>query len=325
MPKSNVVSWNVVISGYVSAGCYFEALGVYDEMRAANVKPDAITLTSTLAACSQLAALERGREFHKHIIEAKLNSNEVVMGALLDMYAKCGAVKEAEAVFNQLPTKDLVSWTSMMVAYGSHGQAFEATKLFDEMLQRNIRPDRVTFLAVISACSHAGLVDEGRKYFNSMVNDYKIRPTTAEYSCLIDLLGRAGKLHEAHEILQRNSDTEGDVELLSTLFAACSLHGEIDLGERIAKLLIEKVPEASSTYVVLEKMYAANKNWEGARGVRFKMKEMGLRKNPGCSWIEVDKRIESFVAGDKTLAQAESVYGCLASMYGHMEKDEIVA
>ncbi|KAL9154947.1 hypothetical protein ABFS82_10G150100 [Erythranthe guttata] len=325
MPKSNVVSWNVVISGYVSAGCYFEALGIYDEMRAANVKPDAITLTSTLAACSQLAALERGREFHKHVIEAKLNSNEVVMGALLDMYAKCGAVKEAEAVFNQLPTKDLVSWTSMMVAYGSHGQAFEATKLFDEMLQRHIRPDRVTFLAVISACSHAGLVDEGRKYFNSMVNDYKIRPTTAEYSCLIDLLGRAGKLHEAHEILQSNSDTEGDVELLSTLFSACSLHGEIDLGERIAKLLIEKVPEASSTYVVLEKMYAANKNWEGARGVRFKMKEMGLRKNPGCSWIEVDKRIESFVAGDKTLAQAESVYGCLASIYGHMEKDEIVA
>ncbi|KAI3444278.1 hypothetical protein Pfo_000943 [Paulownia fortunei] len=325
MSKSDIVAWNVMISGYASAGCYFEALGIYDDMRAAGIRPDAITLTSALAACSQLAALERGKEFHKYITESRLNSNEVVMGALLDMYAKCGAVKEAVGVFNQLSTRDLVSWTSMIVAYGSHGQAFEALKLFDEMLQTHIRPDRVTFLAVISACSHAGLVDEGQNYFSLMVHDYGIRPTTAEYSCLIDLLGRAGRLHEAYKILQKNSYIKEDVDLLSTLFAACHLHGELNLGEKVANLLIEKDPDDPSTYVVLEKMYAATKKWDEARRIRFKMKELGLKKNPGCSWIEVDKRIQSFLVEDKTFTQAESVYDCLSLIYGHMEKDEMVA
>lgn len=325
MPKSNIVAWNVMISGYVSAGRYFEALSIYDDMTAADVKPDAITLTSTLAACSQLAALERGRELHKYITEYRLTSNEVVMGALLDMYAKCGAVKEAVNVFDQLPRRDLVSWTSMIVAYGSHGQAFEAVKLFDKMLQTNMKPDRVTFLAVISACSHSGLVDQGKGYFSSMVNEYGIRPTTAEYSCLIDLLCRAGRLHEAYDILQQNSYTKEDVELLSTLFAACYLHGQVELGERVANLLLEKDPDAPSTYVVLEKMYAATKNWDEARRIRFKMKDLGLKKSPGCSWIEVDKRIQSFLAEDKTFAEAESVYDCLGLIYGHMEKDEIVA
>ncbi|KAK6120446.1 hypothetical protein DH2020_045810 [Rehmannia glutinosa] len=284
MSKSDIVAWNVMVSGYVSAGCYFEALGIYDEMRAAGINPDAITITSALAACSQLAALERGKEFHKYITENKLNSNEVVMGALLDMYAKCGAVKEAVGVFNQLCTRDLVSWTSMIVAYGSHGQAFDALKLFDEMLQTDIRPDRVTFLAVISACSHAGLRDS-----------------------------------------PENAYIKEDADLLSTLFAACHLHGELDLGEKVANLLIEKDPDDPSTYVVLEKMYATTKKWDEARKIRFKMKELGLKKMPGCSWIEVDKRIQSFLADDKTFAQAESVYDCLSVMYGHMEKDEMVA
>ncbi|KAL2232957.1 UNVERIFIED_CONTAM: Pentatricopeptide repeat-containing protein [Sesamum indicum] len=325
MPKSSVVAWNVMISGYVSAGCYFEALSIYDEMREAGISPDAITFTSAVAACSQLAALERGKELHKCIIECRLNSNEVLMGALLDMYAKCGAVEQAASIFNQLSTRDLVSWTSMIVAYGSHGQAFEALKLFDEMLLKHIRPDRVTFLAVISACSHAGLVDEGQHYFNLMVHDYGIKPTTAEYSCLIDLLGRAGRLREAYEILQKNSLIKEDADLLSTLFAACHLHGELNLGEKIANILIEKDPDDPSTYVVLEKMYASTKKWDKARKMRFKMKELGLKKNPGCSWIEVDKRIQSFLAEDKKFPQAESVYDCLSLIYDQMEKDEMVA
>ncbi|KAL6525594.1 hypothetical protein OROHE_015901 [Orobanche hederae] len=325
MSKSDIVAWNVMISGYVSAGCYVEALGVYDDMRSKCMKPDAITITSSLAACSQLAALERGQELHKYITESRLYSNEVVMGALLDMYAKCGAVKEAVSVFNQLPTKDLVSWTSMIVAYGSHGQAFKALKVFEQMLQQDIRPDRVTFLAVISACSHAGLVNEGRNCFDLMVNEYKIRPTTAEYSSLVDLLCRAGKLNEAYEIIQKNSFIKEDVDLLSTLFAACHLREEVILGEKVVNLLIEKSPDDPSAYVVLEKMYAASKKWDEARKIRFKMRELGLKKSPGCSWIEVDKRIQSFLADDKTFGQAESVYDCLSIIYGHMEKDEMVA
>lgn len=322
IPKNNVVAWNVMISGYVSAGCYVESLGIYDDLREAGIKPDAITFTSALTACSQLAALERGKELHNCIAESKLDSNEIVMGALLDMYAKCGAINEAQGVFNQLSTIDLVSWTSMIVAYGSHGQVFEALKLFDKMLKSNIKPDRVTFLAVISACSHAGLVDEGHHYFNLMVNNYGIQPAIAEYSCLIDLLGRAGRLYEAYEILQRSQHIREDVDLLSTLFSACHLHGELKLGEEIAKLLIEKDPDDPSTYIILEKMYASTKKWDEARKVRLKMKDLGLRKNPGCSWIEVDRRIRSFLAEDKTFLQAELVYDCLSLLHIQME-DEI--
>lgn len=322
MPKSRIVSWNVMISGYVSAGCYNEAFDLFDKMMASGVGPDAITLTSLVTACAQMAALERGREFHELINGSRLNSNEVLMGALLDMYAKCGSVTEAATIFNQLRRKDLVSWTSMIAAYGSHGQASEALKLFDEMLQARIRPDRVTFLAVISACSHGGLVDEGRKFFSSMAHDHGIKPTIAEYSCLIDLLSRSRRLHEAYELLQQNSFVREDVDLLSTFFAACQLHGEVELGEKVANILIEKAPDDPSTYVVLEKMYAGKKNWDKVRKIRSKMKELGLKKkNPGCSWIEVDKKIQSFLAEDKTFSEAEGVYGCLSLLYSHMEKN----
>ncbi|CAK9160715.1 unnamed protein product [Ilex paraguariensis] len=324
MPKTNVVAWNVMISGYASAGCYFEALGIFGDMREAGVKPDAITFTSILAACSQLAVLEQGKEIHKGITENKFESNEIVMGALLDMYAKCGAVNEALDVFNKLPERDHVSWTSMIAAYGSHGLAFEALKLFSEMLQSSAKPDRVTFLAVISACSHAGLVDEGCYYFNLMVTEYEIQPTIEDYSCFIDLLGRSGRLHEAYMILQRNPSIREDVELLSTLFSACHMHGELELGEEIGRFLIEKDADSPSTYITLANMYASIKKWDAMSKVRLKMKELGVQKNPGCSWIEVDKRIQPFFPGHISFPQANLLYECLSILYINMEKDELL-
>ncbi|KAK1411791.1 hypothetical protein QVD17_32551 [Tagetes erecta] len=324
MLKTNVVEWNSMISGYVAVGLYLEALGIYNDMIAAHVKPDSITITSILAACSQLGALERGKEIHKSFIYGKFESNEIVMGALLDMYTKCGAVDEAQQVFNQLPERDLISWTTMITAYGAHGQASKALKLFQEMKKLNVKPDRVVFLAVISACSHAGLVNEGCYYFNQMVNDYGIKPKIADYSCLVDLLGRGGRLREAYAILQRTISIREDVELLSTLFSACYLHGDLELGEEIGGLLIDKNPHDSSTYVVLANMYASIKKWDKARKVRLKMKELGLRKNPGCTWIEIDKKIEPFFVEDKSIPKADLVYECLSILSGHMNKDEVL-
>ncbi|PWA54777.1 tetratricopeptide repeat (TPR)-like superfamily protein [Artemisia annua] len=293
MPKTNVVEWNLMISGYVAAGSYLESLGIYNDMNAAGIKPDAITFTSILAACSQLGALERGKEIHKCIIEGKFESNEIVMGALLDMYTKCGAVDEAQQVFSQLPERDLISWTTMMTAYGSHGRAFKALKLFQEMQDFNIKPDRVVFLGVISTCSHAGLVKEGR-------------------------------LHEAYAILQGNASIREDVELLSTLFPACHIHGDLELGEKIGCLLVDKTPDDPSMYIVLANMYASLKKWDEARKVRLKMKELGLRKNPGCTWIEIDKKIVPFLVEDKSIPQAGFVYQCLSVLAGHMNKDELL-
>ncbi|KAK0604136.1 hypothetical protein LWI29_012384 [Acer saccharum] len=323
--KTNVVSWNVMVSGYVTVGNYFKALSIHEDMKETSVKPDAVTFTSILSACSQLAALEKGKEIHKYIVESELESNEIAMGALLDMYAKCGAVDQAFNVFQKLPEKDLVSWTSMITAYGSHGQALEALKLFHEMLQINVKPDTVTFLAVLSACSHAGLVDEGCLYFNQMISEYGIKPRIEHYSCLIDLLGRAGRLHEAYGILLNTPDIKDDVGLLSTLFSACRLHGNTELGERVARLLVEKDPDDPSTYIVLSNMYASVNKWDEVRQVRLKMKALRLKKNPGCSWIEIEKKIHSFFAEDMKHPQADKVHECLKMLTGHMEKDELPA
>ncbi|XP_057954587.1 pentatricopeptide repeat-containing protein At5g27110 [Malania oleifera] len=322
MSKVNVVSWNVMISGYVTVGHYFEALKTFSNMRETGVEPDAISFTSVLPACSQLAALEQGKEIHKCITESNFESNEVVMGALLDMYAKCGAVDEALCVFNQLPERDFVSWTSMITAYGYHGQAFEALQLFHNMQQSGAKPDRVTFLALMSACSHAGLFNEGCYYFNLMSTEYGIKPTIEHYSCLMDLLGRAGRLHEAYGIIQKNPSIKDDVGLLSTLFSACLLHGKLELGEEIARLLIEKDPDDPSTYIILSNLYASAKKWDDVRKVRLKLKELKLKKNPGCSWVEVDKGIQPFFVEDNSHPHADMVYECLEILASHMEKDE---
>lgn len=208
----------------------------------------------------------------------------MVMGALLDMYAKCGAVDEAFGVFKCLPERDLVSWTSMITAYGSHGLAHEALELFAEMLRSNVKPDGVTFLAILSACGHAGLVDEGCYYFNQMINVYGIIPRVEHYSCLIDLLGRAGRLHEAYEILQGNPEIRDDVGLLSTLFSACRLHKNIDLGVEIARMLIDKDPDDSSTYILLSNMYASAHKWDEVQMVRSKIKDER-------AWIKEESRV----------------------------------
>ncbi|KAL8143225.1 hypothetical protein V2J09_016257 [Rumex salicifolius] len=324
MPKANAISWNVMISGYVTLGSYHNAINTYREMREAMMKPDPVTLTSVLSACSQLAAVDLGEEVHGCISENKFETNEVVMGALLDMYAKCGAMEEALSVFNQLPERDVVSWTSMIAAYGSHGQAFEAVKLFERMKRSGVRPDRVTFLALLSACSHGGLVDEGLSYFRQMETHYGIQPTVELYSCLIDLLGRAGRLQEAYDILRKEPGIRHEPQLLSTLFSACHLHGELHLGEEVAKQLLETCREDPSTYVILANLYASLEQWDMAKQVRLKIRDLKLRKTPGCSWIEIDKKIQMFLVEDKSHLCKESIYDCLAILLYHMERAEVV-
>ncbi|CAN1266594.1 Pentatricopeptide repeat-containing protein At5g27110 [Linum perenne] len=320
--RPEIVHWNVMISGYVTVGRYFDALSIYSRMKVAGMKPDAMTFSSSLSACAQLAALEQGKDIHRSVSENELENNEVVMGALLDMYAKCGEINEAFNIFRKLPVRDLISWTSMITAYGSNGQAREALKLFDKMESANVKPDAVTFLAVLSACSHAGLVDEGCYYFGRMINEYNLQPKHEHYSCVIDLLGRIGKVHEAYHLLQSNPDIRDDVELLSSIFSACGLHKEVELREEIAKLLLEKGSDDPSTYVSLSNMYASSSKWKDMRTMRLKMKELSMRKSPGCSWIDIDNRVTMFFAEDTVHRDSEMVRECLGHLYCHMERDE---
>ncbi|KAL1220849.1 Pentatricopeptide repeat-containing protein [Cardamine amara subsp. amara] len=317
--KAVVESWNVMISGYIGVGNWFKAIEVYDQMVGVGVKPDVVTFTSVLPACSQLAVLEKGKQIHFSISESRLETDELLMSALLDMYSKCGNVKEASKMFNSIPKKDVVSWTVMISAYGSHGQCREALYQFDEMQKFGVKPDGVTFLAVLSACGHAGLIDEGVKIFSQMRSKYRIEPSIEHYSCLIDMLGRAGRLLEAYEILQQKSETRDNTELLSTLFSACCLHRDHSLGNRIARFLVEKYPDDASTYTVLFNLYASCETWDAARRVRLKMKEVGLKKKPGCSWIEINEKVCHFFAEDRSHPQAENVYECLALLNSHME------
>ncbi|CAF2089397.1 unnamed protein product [Brassica napus] len=320
--KDVVESWNVMISGYVSVGNWFKAIEVYDQMVSVGVKPDVVTFTSVLSACSQLAVLEKGRWIHLSIIENRLETDELLMGALLDMYSKCGDVKEASRIFKSMPEKDAVSWTVMISAYGSHGQPREALHHFDEMQKLGVKPDSVTFLALLSACGHAGFIDEVIKFFNEMRSKYGIKPSVEHYSCLVDILGRAGRLLEAYDILQQKSERRDDAELLRTLFSACCLHRDNSLGYKIARLLLERYPDDASTYTVLFNLYAYGELWDAAREVKLKMKEVGLNKTPGCSWIEINEQVCHFFAEDRSHPQADNVYDCLALLSGHIEASQ---
>ncbi|XP_006857329.3 pentatricopeptide repeat-containing protein At5g27110 [Amborella trichopoda] len=319
MPKNNVVVWNVMVSGYVTRGHYNEALEIFEGMRKSNIQADAVTFSSVLSACSQIASHQKGKEIHHYIIEKELESDLMVGGALIDMYAKCGLVEEAHHVFERLPDRDVVSWTAMIEAYGSNGLANDALKLFERMSQSNVKPDNVTFLSVLSACSHGGLVHEGCGYFKRMEMEYGISPSLEHYSCMIDLLGRAGKLHEAYEIF-KSIPMKTDVGLLGAMLSACNIHGNLELGTEIGDLLLEKDPDDASIYIILSNMYAKAGRWEEMGKLRREMRERGVKKNPGCSWIEGDERMHIFFVGDKSHPQYKTIHECLKSLMLQIKK-----
>jgi len=324
MPKTGAISWNTMIFGYLSVGFYVDALRVFREMRDSGIKPDPITFTSIINACSQLAALEQGKEIHSHVIKSELETDIIVIGAVLDMYARCGAMEEALGIFNRLPKRDLVAWTSLIMGYGSLGQASDAIELFERMKTLNIKPDEIAFLSVLSACGHAGLVEKGLFYFNQMVTDYGIEPMIEHYSCLIDLLQRAGRLQEAYEILQKMPNTMENTELLCTLISGCNLKGDLQCLDQIRRTFIGNDPDGSSSFVALAKTYASVGRWHDALMVRLRARRLGLKKTPGCSWIEVDRRIEQFLVEDKSQKETEMIYDCLGILMSEMEKDEFI-
>ncbi|XP_078447663.1 pentatricopeptide repeat-containing protein At5g27110-like [Wolffia australiana] len=307
--------WNAAIAGLAAAGEPLEALAVYRDMEA---RPDAATFACALPACAQLAALGLGRETHRAALAAGLGSDPVVMGAALDMYAKCGAVDQARAVFDALPSPDLVAWTAIVGAYGAHGGAPEALRLFRRMRAAGVVPDRVAFLAAISACSHGGLVEPGCRLFEEM-KEAGLEPGVEHYSCLADLLGRAGRLDDALRLVR---EAPADAGMLGSLVAACRQHRALAAGERLAGLLAaggEEEMEAS--LVAAANMYAAAGRWEEVRRARAEMKAQRLKKTPGCSWVELDGQIQQFFVGDFfSHAMASEIRHCLAALQCHMGK-----
>ncbi|XP_029127588.1 pentatricopeptide repeat-containing protein At2g22410, mitochondrial [Cajanus cajan] len=318
IPEKSVVPWNSIISGCVQAKNSKEALALFHEMQINKIEPDKVTIVNCLSACSQLGALDVGIWIH-HYIERHNLSLDVAMGtALVNMYAECGNIARALQVFQEIPQRNCLTWTAIIRGLALHGSAHDAISYFLKMIHSGLRPDEITFLGVLSACCHGGLVEEGRKYFSQMSSKFNISPQLKHYSCMVDLLGRAGHLEEAEELI-RNMPMAADAAVWGALCAACCVHGNVLIGERAALKLLEMDPQDSGIYVLLASLYSKAKMWKEARNARKLMKERGVEKTPGCSSIEINGIVHEFVARDALHPQSEWIYACLVSLTKQLE------
>jgi len=290
--KNNVVLWNAIIAGYSQNGYSSHALKLFRHMQLVQVKPNSVTMTCLLPACAGLALLQQGKEIHNYIVRSSVGNSVSVWNALIDMYAKCGCINNARRVFDKMPERDIVSWTAMITGYGVHGHGKDALALFSQMQQTGIKPNRITFTCVLSACSHAGLVDEGLDYFYCMSRDHQMKPSMEQYACMVDLLGRAGRLDEAQKFIDK-MPFQPNACLWGALLSASRIHSNIQVGEYAAEQLYELEPEHAGNYVLMSKIYAAAGRWDDVSKVRKIMEDLGLKKPPGCSWIEVKNRLHS--------------------------------
>jgi len=290
MPSHSVVSWTAMILGHVKCGQGQRALDLFQQMQKEGVVPDSVTFVGVLNACASVAALGEGRRVHEQIIQSGFESDAFVSSSLIDMYAKCGSMEDAQRVFNKMPVRNAVSWTAMLKGYAMHGQGKEALAHFKWMCEEGADIDSVTFVCVLLACSHAGLVNEGLHAFDSMREVYRIPATVDHYACKVDLLGRAGHLDEAEDVI-KTMPCEPNATVWMALLGACRIHGKVELGERIAKQLIELDPNMAVGYVMLSNIYAAAGKWDLSENIQKQRKERCLRKQPGCTWIEVNNEV----------------------------------
>jgi pentatricopeptide repeat protein len=297
LSQRDLVTWNAIIAGHVQNGHAKEALELFHQMQLVDMKPNSVTMLSVLPACADLASLQQGNWIHNLIIRSGLEADVSVVTALVDMYAKCGNIDAAGQLFDRMTKQDVISWSTMIAGYGMHGLYKDALRLFGQMQQAGMKPDHITFIGVLSACTHAGLVDEGWRYFNCMSGDFSLTPRVEHYACMVDLLGRAGRLDEAENII-KHMPIEPDSEVWGTLLAACKAHCNVELAERVSKNLLELEPENAGIYVLLANIYAVAGRWENVRKVRAMLKDNRLKKNPGCSWIEIKNRVHAFIVRD---------------------------
>ncbi|VAI37970.1 unnamed protein product [Triticum turgidum subsp. durum] len=291
-----VVSYNAMITTAVRSSRPGEALVLFREMQAKGLKPTSVTLTSVLSACALLGALELGRWIHEYIRKAGLDSLVKVNTALIDMYGKCGSLEDAIDVFQGMESRDRQAWSVMIVAYANHSYGREAISLFEEMKKQGIKPDAITFLGVLYACSHSGMVSEGLQYFDSM-RESGINPGVKHYGCVTDLLARSGQLEKAYKFIDE-LPIKPTAILWRTLLSACGSHGAVDLGKRVFERILELDDTHGGDYVIYSNLCANTGEWEEMNRVRKLMNEKGVVKVPGCSSIEIDNRVHEFFAGD---------------------------
>ncbi|XP_068663080.1 pentatricopeptide repeat-containing protein At5g66520-like [Aristolochia californica] len=299
MPQRSVVSFSCMIAGYVHRGKYKEALCLFRDLQLANLEPNNAILTSVLCACSNLGALESGKWIHSYIQQKGKKLDSRVTTALIDMYCKCGSVENAVTIFASAKEKHIGEWTAMISGLGMQGYGEKSIILFEEMIKSGIKPNVVSFVALLSACTHAGLVEDGLKYFERMESEFGIKPTIEHYGCVIDLLGRGGLIEEAMEVVRR-MPMEANAAIWGAIFNACRVYKIVQVGELAAQKLINQEPRNGAVYMALMSLYAEVGRGSDVERVKKDMHEAACRRNPGCSLIEVNGSCHEFVAYDNS-------------------------
>ncbi|XP_008803697.3 pentatricopeptide repeat-containing protein At3g21470 [Phoenix dactylifera] len=311
MPVRNLVNWNALIAGYAQIGCCEEALEAFRQMLECGIEPDEFTIASVLSACSQFGSLGCGKKIHELINHKKIKTNHFVLNGLVDMYAKCGDLERAKKIFDGMRRRNSVCWNSMISGLASHGQSEEALKLFDQMEESEEKPNEITFLVILSACTHGGFVKEGLEIFEKM-DKYGLVAGVEHYGCLVDLLGRAGRLAEAYDVIKKMPMKPNEV-VWGALLGACRLHMDMEIADKVVHEIGTLNSGAGSTndaqYVVLSNIYAASEKWEEAERIRRSMVENGIQKMPGCSSIMVGNTDYQFHAGAIVDSQAHMLCG----------------
>ncbi|CAI9086972.1 OLC1v1020917C1 [Oldenlandia corymbosa var. corymbosa] len=306
----NVYTWNGIIAGHVENDNNEVALQLFLAMQSSsNIRPDIYTIGIILPVCSRLATIDRGMQAHAFAIKRGFESEPHVGVALLDMYAKCGNLKYSKRVYNRIRNSNLVTENAMLSAYATHGEGEEGITFFRRLLVNGFNPDGVTFLSALSCCVHAGSVEEGRECYNMMAY-YDVKPTLKHYTCLVDLLSRAGLLQEAYKVISK-MPMKPDSVIWGALLGGCVIHGNIEIGELAAENLIELEPNNTANHVMLGNLYASAGRWNDLARTRQQMTELHMRKKPGCSWIEDKDGIHVFLACDMSHSRSKEIYNIL--------------
>ncbi|XP_008786549.3 pentatricopeptide repeat-containing protein At3g12770 [Phoenix dactylifera] len=314
MLNRDVVIWNSMISGLARAGHSVEALHLFRRLQWEGEEMDSRAIPSILHACGGIGDLIRGKEVHGRVIRClAFNSDTAIGNSLMDMYAKCGFLEGSHKVFLSMHDRDLVTWSTLISCYGVHGKGKEALSLYKEMIACGLEPNCITFTSVLASCSHSGLIDEGRQVFDSIVNVFEVEPRVEHYACMVDLLGRSGSITEALALI-RKMPMEPAPSVWGALLGACAVHRNLEVGEIAAYKLFELEAGNPSNYVALNGIYDAVGRWDGVAQMRSRMREFGMVKTPGCSWVDVKGRLHAFYQGGVPHPSANRIHELLDTL-----------
>ncbi|KAG2376825.1 hypothetical protein LR48_Vigan06g106700 [Vigna angularis] len=292
-----VVAYNAIITSCARSSQPNEALALFRELQESGLKPTDVTMLVALSSCALLGALDLGKWIHEYVKKNGFDQYVKVNTALIDMYAKCGSLEDAVSVFREMPRRDTQAWSAMIVGYATHGHGSQALSMLEEMKKAKVQPDEISFLGILYACSHNGLVEEGYDHFYSMIHEYGIVPSIKHYGCMVDLLGRAGRLEEAYKFIDELPIKPTPI-LWRTLLSSCSSHGNVEMAKQVIERIFELDDSHGGDYVILSNLCARNGRWDDVNYLRKTMADKGAMKVPGCSSIEVNNVVHEFFAGD---------------------------